>query len=82
MTVAAEVTVAALDQAREQPALPLRAARVPLRVVAADLLDAVERVPVDDRRDRDRDPLLAWALAVAGLAVPRAARPSSVSRRL
>ena len=70
----------ALDQPAQQPHSPLRAAWVPLRVVAGDLFDTVERVTVDDRRDRDRDPLLAWPLAVAGLAVARAAPAVAVER--
>src|SRR5690349_20759001 len=34
----------------------------------ADLADTIKRVAVDDRGHRDRDPLLARALAQAGLA--------------
>ena len=80
VTVAAEVTVTTLDQPAQEPHAPLGAARVPLRVVTLDLLDAVERVTVDDRRDRDRDPLFAWSFAVAGLAVARATRAVALER--
>src|SRR5918992_4145795 len=78
VTVAADLT--ALDQPAQEPCSPLGTARVPLRVVTADLPDALERVAIDDRRHRDRDPLLARALAVAGLAVARTAWPVAVER--
>ena len=80
VTVATEVTVTALDQTAQEPHAPLRAARVPLRVVTLDLLDTVERVAFDDRRDRDRDPFFAGSFAVAGLAVARTARAVALQR--
>jgi hypothetical protein len=80
VTVAAEVTVTALDQAVQEPHAPCRAAWVPLRFVTLDLLDTVKRLTVDDRGDGDRDPLFAGSFAVAGLVVARAARAVAVQR--
>jgi hypothetical protein len=64
VAVAADAAVTALDQAAQQPVAGLDAARTPPGVLAADSLRALERVGVDDRWDRDRDPLLARAVAV------------------
>lgn len=62
VTVAADVTVAALNQAAQEPCAGFGATWVPLRVVTTG---ALERVAVDDRCYRDRDPLLAWTIAVS-----------------
>jgi hypothetical protein len=73
VAVAADVAVAALDQPAQQPVAGLDAARAPFRVLASDVLGAVEGVVVDDAGDRDRDPFLAWTVAVARLGAARAA---------
>src|SRR5215211_6818612 len=80
VAVGADPAVAALDQTAQQPGAGLGAAGVPLGVVAAHLLGALEGGLVDDRGHRDRDPLLAGALAVAGLARARAAGTVAVDR--
>jgi hypothetical protein len=45
-----------------------------------DLLDTLKHVTVDDRRHRDRDPLLPWTLTVTGLAVARTTTGVAIDR--
>src|SRR4051795_12006551 len=66
--VAGNVTVTALDQPAQQPRVRRDATRAQPPVLVADLADAIEHVTVDDRWHRDRDPLLARALAGPSLA--------------
>jgi hypothetical protein len=68
MTATTNVTVTTLDQPAQQPRLRRRTPRTQLEILMADLADTIKRVTVDNRRHRDRDPLLARALSQAGLA--------------
>src|ERR1700682_4332235 len=66
VTVAGNVTVTALDHSAQQIRVGCDAARVQPPVFVGDVVDTIECVTVDDRRYRDRDPLLARAFALAG----------------
>jgi hypothetical protein len=64
---AADVAVAALNEAAEEEAAGVRPAGVELEVLAVDALGALEQVPVDDGGDRDGDPLFLGAISGGGL---------------
>ena len=57
----AHLTVTALDQPAQQPVSGFGAPGIPLRVVATDTLRRLEQFIVQDRRDRDGNPLISRA---------------------
>ena len=68
VTAAGNMTVTALNQSAQQPRVGRGATGAQLEVVVGDVGDTLKCLTVDDRRHRDRDPLLARALAQPGLA--------------
>ena len=63
----------ALDQTAQQISVGCDTARAQPPVRVGDVADTLERVTIDDRRHRDRDPLLARALTRTGLPATRPA---------
>ncbi len=73
VAAAANVAVAALNEAAEEEAAGVRAAGVELEVLTVDALRTLEQVAVDDGGDGDGDPLFLGAIPVGGLEASAAA---------